>query len=180
MSALKEKSVGMMIYGGCGSSLLCGCGTWILMVGLGVSGLRTGAQSGAANFLMYLAIFVTVVAGLVGVVGIGMGILSSNSEFSGERLVAKNARVIARYAIDDEGVMMTDDFSVANMEKPKYFVRLDIGSGENAEYQCAEKTYWEAGEGMLGDAEIQGKWLGQFTPYFGVDQGIQDDRISRL
>jgi hypothetical protein len=104
---------------------------------------------------------------ILGVVGLFYGLWISKTEHIGKRKVIGHARILARFGIDDEGRMQTDETQLEFLDGIKYYVRVLSPTEGSIEYQCVEEVFYACGEGMMGEAEIQGKWLGAFRPYMG-------------
>jgi len=145
-------------------------GILLLMLGMGAGTMqlmRSTAVGGASA--------VTAVLGAIGLLG-GIALLTFTmisgaavgaTEIKGPRQVDPNTRVIARYAVNRQGETLTleDDFPDP---KTKFYVRLQLGDGNRAEFQCVKEVYDQCGEGMRGESHFQGRWLGMFRPYIGT------------
>lgn len=88
----------------------------------------------------------------------------------GPRQVIENARVLSRYGISKTGDMLNSSWEFEFADSPRYFVRLQTSPRDTAEYECDAPVFWQCGEGMYGEAEVQRRWLGRFTPYIGTPQ----------
>lgn len=99
------------------------------------------------------------------VLSVVYGLVNARAPGKGSRSLVQNATVIARFATDDSGVLYTEQEQIEFLEDPKYYVRISSAIHGSIEYQCVEEVFWMCGEGLKGDAEIQGRWLGAFTPY---------------
>jgi hypothetical protein len=64
--------------------------------------------------------------------------------------------------------MLTSDWELEESLVSQYLVRIQLSGVGSTELECRPETYFAAGEGMVGEAEVQGKWLGKFSPYIGV------------
>ena len=67
--------------------------------------------------------------------------------------------------------MLTEAWHFEEADRPKFYIRMQTPTGGSYEYETSEETFWQCGEGMVGEAEIQGKWLGKFVPYIGAATG---------
>lgn len=99
------------------------------------------------------------------VVGLFFGIYSEKSQHQGIRRVRHHCRVIARYAITKDHTMLTDESEFEFHERLRYYVKILDPQEGSLEYECIPAVYFSCGEGMMGDAEIQGTWLGAFRQY---------------
>jgi hypothetical protein len=102
--------------------------------------------------------------------GLFFGIYSEKSQHQGSRRVRHNCRIIARYAITKDHTMLTDESEFEFHDKLRYYVKILDPEEGSLEFECTPPVYYGCGEGMMGDAEIQGVWLGAFRPYMGVQQ----------
>ncbi len=115
--------------------------------------------------------FTLAVIGLLMFLGaLGYGFWVVKTEKEGPRERAENFHVLARYAYDKAGYHMVDDAQIEFADRPRFYIRGVMPNGVASEYECSEEVWRQAGEGMYGEAEIQGKWLGRFIPYVGVPQ----------
>jgi len=99
--------------------------------------------------------------------GVVYGFWRNSKDRVGEREVETNFRILARY-VYDKGQLLTSDWDIEAAEKPRYYVKGMYQSGNTEELETSAENYYQCGEGMFGEAEIQGRWLGRFTPYIGV------------
>lgn len=129
---------------------------------------NTGAI-GDAGFTsgIFLGLFLLFVGALVFIGSIGYGWFVVRNQHKGPTATYPRTKVISRFAIDHNGHMLTQDWE---MDQPRlrHFVKLDVGGGEVLEFQCRYEVFSQAGEGMVGQASVQGKWLGAFVPAIGT------------
>lgn len=78
-----------------------------------------------------------------------------------------NARIVARFGVDDLGEMLTEDWLFDERDGVRFFVKVEHGDGRIKEYECRRETLAMCGEGMRGVATFDGRWLGGFVPHFG-------------
>ncbi|OWU66332.1 MAG: hypothetical protein CBB60_000040 [Armatimonadetes bacterium Cent15-Ar3] len=102
--------------------------------------------------------------------GLVYGYLQEKNKNQGARLVLPSSRIIARFAIDKNGLLITDETSFEFQEKLRFYVRVLSPTEGSLEYECAEPLFYQCGEGMIGDVEITGRWIGAFRPYLGMEQ----------
>lgn len=103
-------------------------------------------------------------------IGLFFGIYSEKSQHQGVRRVRNHCRIIARYAVTHDHVMLTDESDFEFHDRLRYYVKILDPQEGSLEFECTPPVYFSCGEGMMGDAEIQGSWLGAFRPYMGVQQ----------
>ncbi|HWD40968.1 MAG TPA: hypothetical protein VG944_19120 [Fimbriimonas sp.] len=174
MDAFKEKTVGWLLVSGVVVIVI----SLILMFMFAGAGVFHGTMTrepgtdritdpGDLNLVPLT--FLLFVAGL-GLIagGLYIGLKTHNTRFEGPSTVVQNARVIARYGYTQDWNILSEDWQFEEAENPTYYVRLETAPGVVNEYECRPETYFAAGEGMYGDATLQGKWLGLFKPYIGV------------
>ncbi len=97
------------------------------------------------------------------------GYFQEKNKNQGARIVHQGSRIIARFAIDKNGLLITDESSFEFQDKLRYYVRVLSPTEGSLEYECAEPVFYQCGEGMLGDIEITGRWIGAFRPYTNME-----------
>lgn len=176
MDAFKEKTVGCLLVAGAVVTVLSLFLTWLFSVGGVFRGVATrdpvtdkisdvGTMNLAPVALTFSGIGILMMLGAV-----GYGLWFNSAALRGPRKVAPNARILSRYGYNRQGYMLNADWEFEAAEDPRYYVRMQIGPSQVSEYQCTEQVFFQCGEGMYGEAELQGNWLGRFTPYIGPPQ----------
>jgi hypothetical protein len=180
--ALQQKTVGCLLIGGAALAVLSFGLMWIFSVAGVYRGTYTRTpvtnqitDAGTLN-LVPVMLTLAVIGMLMFVGGLGYGFWVVKKEKEGPREMYQNFRVIARYAYDKAGHHLIDDGQIEFAERPRFYIRGLRPDGVASEYEASEEMWRQCGEGMLGEAEIQGKWLGRFTPYVGVPEPA-DDRL---
>ena len=189
IEVFKQGAIGICLVGGCGVTLLSG----ILMVVLAMGGVMRGTytrqpitnkitDAGTLNWVPIVFVFFTL--GVLMMIGaVFYGLYASATERSGPR-ESRPAKVLARYGFTRDGNMLVADWEVEGADNPRYYVRLDFGHPRGTvECECSEMLYFRCGEGMTGMAELQGKWLGAFTPTIGAHystEHIADDSHTHI
>jgi hypothetical protein len=159
----RDTLIGWFMFAGLIILFVCGFGTYFLAVGGGIGGLNIGP---IFNVLKW-----TPVIGLAMYIGgLIYGIYSEKTELTGNRKIMAQCRVLARYAVTRDHRMVTDESEIEFIDRPKFYVKLHSPRDGSVEYQCHAAVYYSCGEGMMGDAEVQGLWLGAFRPYMGQQQ----------
>jgi len=154
----------MIVLGIFGLMIGLGAGTMGLMKGGGASSgsaLVTGL--GAFGLLggIALLVFLMVSGATIGV-----------TEKRGVRKVDPNSRVLAKYGVDSEGQTLTLEWDFPD-PKTRFFVRMELSNGSRVEFQCVREVFDQCGEGMRGESHYQGRWLGLFRPYIGMQPIVQ-------
>jgi len=171
--AFEEKSVGCVLASGCLLTLVMAILTWMFAVGGVLHGTLTRTpgtdQITDAGDLNLVPITVTFlfIGVLMMIGGVVYGFWRNSKDRVGVRRIEKNLRVLARY-VYDRGHLITSEWDIEAAEKPRYYVRAMYENGSTEELETSPENYNNCGEGMFGEAEIQGRWLGRFTPYIGV------------
>lgn len=119
---------------------------------------------------VYIPIAVLMFVGglLLSIGSLVYGIMQEKTKNEGPRKVIQNARIIARFAIDRSGMLQTDESQFEFLENLRFYVRIMSPAEGSLEYECSEAVFYGCGEGMMGDAEVQGRWIGAFRPYVGA------------
>ncbi len=179
MDPTKEKAVGCALAGG---ALLSFCSLplmWMFML----SGVFTGTASrepgtdrisaqgaGSMNAVpLMITIFAVGLACMIGAVWYGLAY--NRNQGKGERRTIADALVLSRYAMTKRGDFLSD-FDLEAAEEPRFYVRMRLPDGKVGEYPVAPETYFNCAEGMPGEVELQGRWVGRFTPYIGPRPGL--------
>lgn len=185
LNALKEGTVGFALIAGiivCVVSLIA---IWIFSAAGVFRGTYTRepitnkiTDAGTLNLVpITFAIFFI---GCMMVLGsLGYGLWKTRNEKVGPRETEDHVKVIARYAYDRQHNLLTEMWQIESVDRPRMYVRLQHQKHGLIEYECSMEVYMQAGEGMWGQAEYQGQWLGKFTPYVGDASGPPDDPYSR-
>jgi hypothetical protein len=175
--ALQQKTVGCLMISGLIITIVSFGLMWVFSVAGVYRGTYTRTpvtneitDAGTLNLVPLMITFV-VIGLLMFAGGLGYGFWVVKKEKEGPRERVQNFRVVARYAYDKAGYHLMDDAQVEFAERPRFYIRGLLPTGVTTEYEATEEVWRQAGEGMYGEAEIQGKWLGRFTPYVGVPQG---------
>ena len=129
---------------------------------------------GLVGFVMVFAVIplaalcALMVLGGIGLIGASIfyGISFEKSSQKGPEVTEPNCRVMARYGVNSRNEIISSDWATeADDFKP--YVRLHSPRKGAMEFQCAFPVWDQCGEGMMGDATIQGRWLSSFKPYVG-------------
>ncbi len=159
----RDMTIGWLMFIGLILLIPGGFLVYFLAIGGGIGGFRI---DGIFNVVK----FVPVVGFFMYIGGLAYGIHSEKTENVGPRQVIQQVRVIARYAITRDHRMVTDETEFEFLDRPKYYVKVLSPRDGSVEYQCHHAVFLNCGEGMMGDAEVQGQWLGAFRPYMGMQQ----------
>ncbi len=174
MEAFKEKTVGFLMIMGVVISVLSVIAMF-MFAGAGIfhgtytrtPGTDQITDVGDLHFVPVALFFFTVGLCLTGG-GIFYALWQHKNRHVGVRETVPHATIIARYGYTKEWTMITADWELEQADDPHYFVRVGFGPGDVREFECVPQIYFSCGEGMTGEVEIQGKWLGKFIPYIGM------------
>ena len=72
--------------------------------------------------------------------------------------------VVGRFAYNENKDMIFSDFEEMDSPKDKFYVRIKTADGRDEEFECSRDLILQVGEGMIGNAQSQGRWLGSFVP----------------
>ena len=180
LGAFREKVIGWTLVGGLALSILSGILLWMFSMAGVFRGTYTRTpvtneitDAGALN-LAPLAITGIAIGVLMMFGALGYGFWAMSTETSGRRKTVANFRVLARYCYDRNQQLLTADVDLDVADKPKFYVRGVLDNGVVGEFETTIEVFYQAGEGMYGEAELQGKWLGRFVPYIGVATASND------
>jgi hypothetical protein len=174
MEAFKEKTVGFLLVIGSLITIV----SIIAVLTFAGGGIMRGTYTrtpitneitdpGTLNWVPLAYFFLTCGVGIL--VGcLVYGLWTHHTRHDGVRETYSKVRVLARYGFTKNWVMITAEWELEQADNPHHFVRLEFGPNDVRELECSEQVYFQCGEGMFGDVELQGKWLGKFTPYVGV------------
>jgi len=175
VGAFKESIVGWLLIGGLVMTILFAGLTWVFSV----SGIYRGTytrepitnkitDAGTLNLvpLTFAGMFLGILCMLAGV---GYGLWSHYNRNTGVRQTIPQFRILARYCYDRTQQLICEQWDIDVADRPRFYVRGVNPQGVVGEYECTMEVYYNAGEGMTGEAELQGKWLGRFVPYIGAE-----------
>lgn len=132
-----------------------------------VSAFGTGIGEWVVTLFNVLKVL-TAAGAVMWVVGMVLAFQTERTQFKGPQTGLDGARVVARFALDKADVLYTEMGMIEFLDKPRYFVRLYTPRDGSVEYRCSPEVFWMCGEGLIGRAEVQGNWLGSFTPTVGA------------
>jgi len=163
----KEGLVGCGLFGGIVVALL-GAGLSLVMF---MGGTLALMKRGDVNMWAARAVGPAMI--LLGLLATGAALLYGIREgrrvTSGKgALMDPTARVLARYAFDRKGQMVVDDWLFDELDGLKFYVKLELTGGAVREFQCQRMVHSMCGEGMVGAATFDGRWLGGFAPRIGL------------
>jgi hypothetical protein len=174
IGAFKERIVGWLLVCGFAVTVISGILTWVFSVAGVYRGTYTRTpitneinDAGSLNFVPLTILGIVVGVGMMAA-GVGYGLYTMSRSRSGPRKVVPNFKVLARYCYDGGQNLITSDWEVEAAENPRFYVRGVLDNGVVGEFETSTQVYFNAGEGMVGEAELQGQWLGRFIPYIGA------------
>lgn len=176
IGAAKQRLVGWLMAGGLTLTVIS-----IGLIGLQIlAGISQGPsrehESGPGFFGITLAGAGLGILAMVG--GLAYGIYAERTQNKGPRQTEANFRVLSRLCLD-KNIRHIADSDIEFADKPRFYVRGMLESGLVGEFETKLEVYFCAGEGMTGEAEIQGTWLGKFAPYIGDTQDRTGEFVQR-
>jgi len=164
----RESLVGLGIFGGAILVICSGVLTFVSAVSGVYRATYTRDPNSGTPGDMGNSVYVWL--GLAGVLfgvliclgSIGYALFSEKNRNVGVRRTLVGIKVLARYAVTADGISYSDPADLEFLETPKLYVRLISSQDGSVEYECSEEVFMLCGEGMTGDAEIQGGWIGAF------------------
>jgi len=182
IGAAKEKWIGWLMAGGLVLTIIS-CGLIGIQVLMGLSkGANQDQPSGGATLFdfFHLTLMGAALGILMVVGGLAFGIYSERTQNTGTQQIEPNFRVLSRLCLDKNFQLLISDFDIELANKPKFYIRGMLESGLVGEFETTIGVFYNAGEGMTGEARIQGKWLGSFVPYIGNSEGNSADFVQRV
>jgi hypothetical protein len=155
IGSAKEKTVGCLIWGGiylAGGSFGLGLVFFLIGWGVGFAGAICGIGVGVVLMMT----------------GLGFGYFSIANQRKGPRKSEPNFRILSRFCLDKNFVLLPSELDIEFAIKPKFYLRAMLQDGSIGEFETTVEVFFQAGEGMTGEAEIQGMWVGRFIPYIGM------------
>jgi hypothetical protein len=158
MNARRENQIAWMLFLGVGMSL----------VGIFVTMMAFGSAIGMKSTTPVLLIALGPIMIVGGILLAGWGIFAGHmtnrkAENAGARWLS-NCYVVGRFAVNQNGEMIFSDFEDLDHPRTKFFVRLKGQDGQDDEFECSQDLIAQIGEGMVGNVQVKGRWLGSFTP----------------
>lgn len=157
MNARRENQIAWMLVGGVGVSIL-GLFVTILMF-VSAMGLRSKTP------LILVALGPIMIVGGVVMAGWGVffGHMTNRSASNAGVRGLNHCYVVGRFAMSPRGEMIFSDFEELDDPKTKFFVRLKLPDGRDDEFECSQELISQIGEGMVGNVQVKGRWLGSFV-----------------
>ena len=167
----KQSFIGWGLFGGFLVFICGGIVTWMLSMAsvfhaTATRDPNTGAvRSMGDGVLIPWGVLIMTLGALTMVSSVIYGLVQAKGSNRGPRRILQKVRVVARFATDNSGVLYTEASQMEFIDNLKFYVRISSATEGSIEYQCTEEVFWMCGEGLEGDAEIQGRWIGGFRPY---------------
>lgn len=147
-----------------------------------------GIVLGIVLILATIPTFIFFPPGAMAILGTGViltgisvfyGLKASKTAGLSSRRHAEDVIIVARYAIDNNGLPQFDHIDGDEFDK-RLYVRVQFRNGQTAELRCPRPIFDLAGEGKCGLATIEGDWMGSFiaSPLL-PDQFLQPIRTRR-
>ncbi len=164
----QERLATFLIYGGLAAIGIGILLTLLLSLGSIVRLASVGGQDRAALFLPVIGPALAALGLLSLVAGFVYGVVMGRKQqahATGNVIVDPNAHVVAKFGISDEGELLTQEWQFEREDiEITYLVKLQLTGGRIAEFQTSRETWEFCGDGMWGEATMDGLWLGRFVP----------------
>jgi len=173
IGTVKERVIGWLLVCGLAVTVISGILFWMFSV----AGIYRGTYTrkpitneitdpGALN-LVPLTILGILVGVLMMFAGVIYGFWTMFKSHKGPRRTEPNFRVLARYCYDRNQNLVMAEYDLDAVEDPRFYVKASLSNGVVGEFETSVEVFFNSGEGMCGEAELQGQWLGRFVPYVG-------------
>jgi hypothetical protein len=158
MNARKENQIAWMLV----------LGVAIILIGMLVMILAFGSAMSLKSKTppVFVALGPIMIIGGIVLAGFGVvsGHMSNRKVATGGLRVLTNCYVVGRFAYNENQEMIFSDFEDMDSPKDKFYVRLRTEQGQDEELECSQALIAQVGEGMIGNAQVRGRWLGSFVP----------------
>ena len=177
----RERLIGWLMAGGFVLAAIS-----IGLIGIQVlMGLSKGANQGPSEPSSWFDFFhLTLIGAAAGILmlvgGLALGIFTERTQNTGPRQIEANFRVLSRMCFDKNFQLLITDIDIEHANKPRFYIRGMLQNGMVGEFETTIAVFYNAGEGMTGEAHLQGKWLGSFTPYIGDAEGRTGEFVQRV
>lgn len=136
----------------------------VSVCGLGaiVAYTRWSDSSGMVIVAMGIGLMVL---GLLTALGVLVyGIWLDRTRYKGPQQTLAPVQVVATYVLDKMTQTTVPYWQDYPPEQLRFYVRLRLPNRQHEEFECAPEVFQSVGEGMRGEAVVQGNWLCQFRP----------------
>lgn len=152
----KEKLISYMLMAGAGAAAVGLLFTFLAFV------MQSVILFAMGPFLMLVG-----VALVAGAISLGFG--HNRKLNTGAPRPQEEGRITARFAINQIGEMIFDNFDY-DAEEAKFYVRVQFLDSRREEFECARPVFDQCGEGMRGMITMQGSWMLSFVPMLDTDE----------
>ena len=157
MNARKEGQIATLLMLGVGAIIV---GVLVFMFAI-VIGMRVSGSGGM--ILMALGPILVVAGEVMAGIGVASGHSVNRAATNAAVVNLENCYVVARFGINETGEMLFNDYDW-DLPRMRYYVRLKMPNGLDEEFECSYELLSQVGEGMVGNVQVKGRWLGSFTP----------------
>jgi len=160
----RQKAVGCLVLAGAVMVVVGGLLTIMLFGGASLRMEQSHGQDPSMLVLTGIGPLVIILGFILAISGIVWGFAINRLAMKSPPILYPNSLVLARYAMmpgTDE--MMFSDFHPED-EGIRFFAQLRLPDGRTPELQCPYVVFEQLGEGMWGEATVQGDWIGAFRP----------------
>lgn len=158
MNARKENLIAWMLL--LSVALVLG-GIFMTMIGFGSA---MGIKSKSPIFFIAMGPVMVVLGVVLAGWAVFSGHLTNKKMDSAGPQTINGCYIVGRYALNEIGEMIFSDFEDIDHPKAKFFVRIKTAQGKDEEYECSPQLMSQIGEGMVGNVQVRGRWLGSFVP----------------
>lgn len=158
MNARKENQIAWMLV----------LGVAIVLIGMVVTIFAFGSAMSLKSKTPPMAIALGPIMVLGGILLAGWGVFYGH--FTNRKLDQGGMRffpdcyVVGRFAYNENRDMIFSDFEEMDSPKDKFYVRIKTADGRDEEFECSRDLIVQVGEGMVGNAQAKGRWMGSFVP----------------
>jgi hypothetical protein len=154
---------------------LMGAGLFLAMLMFVVGAIQSARMGGSNGLPIFAASGVFTAIFLAGVLTTGVTLVAGMRRATfGAKSVWRvdGARVQARYCVNHLGeTIFQEEYIDFEDPQTRFFVRLEIPGRGTSEYRCAAPVWGQCGEGLTGNALVQGDWVSQFVRDIGDGRG---------
>lgn len=179
MRAKSEQTLGCLMWTG---FAMLPIGVILLMMAtfgaMGRFGL-SGARDVSGVLFIGLAVGFIIIGLALSLGTLIWGTIAAKREYKprGKLMTIQGVRIIQRFGYTRDGVLLSSEWEWEHRDDVDFFVKMHLPDGRVEEFMTRPEVFAACGEGMLGTALVDGKWLGGFTHTIGA--GAVPDRGGR-
>jgi len=158
MNARKENTIAWMLVLGIAIVLLG------ILVTIFAFGSAMSLKSKTPGFVIALGPIMVCVGIAVAGWGVFYGHYANRKADTGGVRFYPDCYIVGRFAYNENHEMIFSDFEEIDSPKAKFYVRIKTADGRDEEFECSPALIDQVGEGMIGNAQVKGRWMGSFVP----------------